>query len=220
MELTVDKNNYILSKRYAKALIELSNNNELLETFYNDLLNVLDVYKKVARDIACDGILYGSSRLRDKETLHFIYTNRYSDQAEIPVIESFLQRGKVNNLYIFNKYLIGSGEMNIDLINLFIEITMITNGKDIGSTTITDFTRIWVPILRAGGYTNIGIVSVYSQLKTDVIQADKTTFPLYIDAMVVGTEGLTEKITLKSTKQMITTVCKDKLVYKVQNLCN
>ena len=28
------------------------------------------------------------------------------------------------------------------------------------------------------------------------------------------------RITLKSTKQIITTVCKDKLVHDVQNLCN
>lgn len=157
------------------------------------------IFIREAQVVSNNGILYGS-RGRDEEYYSEMFIDKYPYKEEVAATEIYFKRGKVNNLFIYNKYAIGAGETDINLINLFVELAMINNGKTIDSTTSTDFARVWVPVLRAGGFTNIGIMSVYSQLKTDVLLEAEDTMPLYIDAMVVGTEGLTEKITLESTK--------------------
>lgn len=173
------------------------------ETFDKDfasaIVNRYKVFEREALYVSTEAIRNGT----EPETIDDYYeefVKKYRYPQEVAATEVFLKRGKVNNLYIYNKYLIGSGDTNIDLINLIAKQAMVTNGKNIESTTATDFARAWVPVLRAGGFTNIGILSVYSPLKTDVLLATNEAMPFYIDAMVVGTEGLTEKITLKSTK--------------------
>ncbi|MBQ6518060.1 MAG: hypothetical protein IJI14_05025 [Anaerolineaceae bacterium] len=177
--------------------------------FANPLLDKYNVFLYETNMIATDGIYYGS-RIRSNDTFYYVFINDYPYDKEVRATEVLLHRGRVNNMYIYNKYLVGSGDTNIDLINLFVEIAMITNGKNYDSTTPVDFSRAWTPVLRGSGFTNFGIVSVFSQLKTDVLvkkpyskNADKienAAFPMYIDVMVVGTEGLTEKISLNSTK--------------------
>ena len=179
------------------------------ETFDNDfsypLMEKYKVFFMEAYSVANSSIYFGTDQINNNyypytENLYEKFVNKYPYDKEVAATNIYLKRARVQNLNIFNKYLCGSGETNIDLINLFVEKSMITNGKSIDSTTSTDFARKWIPVLRAGGFTNIGILSVYSELKTDIVKDEETSPTLYIDAMVVGTEGLTENITLKSVK--------------------
>ncbi|MBQ6520244.1 MAG: hypothetical protein IJI14_16130 [Anaerolineaceae bacterium] len=168
----------------------------------NFALPILEKHKIFIREAltkAYNGVRCGDNGIT-REVFHEHFDEQYPYPAEVAATSVYLDRGTINNLNIYNKYLIGAGEVSIDLINLCVKIMRVTNGKTVDSTTATDFVRMWVPVLRGGGLTNIGVLSAFSQLKTDVIEEDFKTAPLYIDVLAVGTEGLTEKISLASTK--------------------
>ena len=172
-------------------------------TFDNDFASALlkrySVFEYEAADVAYNGILDRGSKVSMEEFYSF-FVKEYPYDQEVAVSTVYMKRGTVNNLAVYNNYLYGCGETNIDLINLYVRNARVTNGKTIDTTTQVDFTRMWIPVLRSGGFTNIGIASVFSPVKTNVVLESVETLPLYIDYMVVGTEGLTTKITLDSTK--------------------
>ena len=78
MQLKIDKNNYKIAKRYADALVLIANEKNLLDNFYNDLLNVFEVYQN-SSDFKSLMISPNFEKNRKKEVIKQIFENKIND---------------------------------------------------------------------------------------------------------------------------------------------
>ncbi len=152
------------------------------------------------------GCSFGSGAAEDCKNL-FIELAELPDHK--PILDTF-ERGQVSEIDIYNKYAQSPGETVVRLENLAVDFAYVNNGKSSGDSDSDTFNKNWKPVIQASGYTNIGIMSVYSSLKTDLLvnspysvtalTAENRVLPLFIDVMAIGTEGKTADIDLNFTK--------------------
>ncbi len=136
-------------------------------------------------------------------------------REELPEVSSspavnLLYRSTINKVYISNKYEQEPGETYITLGNIRCNQVYVSNNHREGGYYRDTYDLNWKPVIEAVGYTNIGILSVYSDLSLKTLDTepykagaddhDFMTAPLFVDAMVVGTEGRKANISLDHVK--------------------
>ena len=121
------------------------------------------------------------------------------------------KRGGAHKLTIWNYYAQNIGDTNIDLVNFYADYVFVANTKSFDDNeTLDTYNLKWVPVLRAGGFTNIGVMDAYSSVKTDVVysapyapyseEIRNMILPMYIDALVVGAQDREVKVNISYTK--------------------
>ena len=134
--------------------------------------------------------------------------NEYRNDVD-NVYNLFL-RGYINKIFITNNYEQNIGETYIDLANISCDQLYISNQhKDSDSYRDTQDLD-WKPVIESIGYTNIGLMSVYANVKTTAVNTnpyiagsesiDYEIPPLYIDVMVIGNEGKQTNVDINLTK--------------------
>ena len=121
-----------------------------------------------------------------------------------------LFRSTVNKMYISNKYEQEPGETYITLGNIRCNQVYVSNNHREDEYYRDTYDLNWKPVIEAVGYTNIGLLSVYSDLSLKTLDTapykavpsdhDFLTAPLFVDALVVGTEGREANIVLDHVK--------------------
>ena len=129
---------------------------------------------------------------------------------EVEATWHLLKRGLINKIFISNKYEQDSGETHIVLSNFRCKQMFISNNHREDGYYQDTFDLNWKPVIESAGFSSIGIVSVYSNVRMTAIDTpplsagdknkDNEIFPLYIDAVVVGTEGRKIDLDLSHTK--------------------
>ncbi len=180
MQLTVDKNNYILSKRYAKALIELAKSNDMLDVFYNNLTEVLEIYKN-SLSLQSTISLPTVDKEEKKEILKNILNNKVNktvlnflyvliDFNRFEMLETIVycfkeETDKIKN--ILNAKVVSSTDFNEDMKKRLQEKLERKTNKKINVEYTTDNSLI------AGFILTIGEKVVDLSLKNQIIQIKK-----------------------------------------------
>ena len=125
-------------------------------------------------------------------------------------VYNLLFRSTVNKMYISNKYEQEPGETYITLGNIRCNQVYVSNNHREDEYYRDTYDLNWKPVIEAVGYTNIGLLSVYSDLSLKTLDTapykagssdyDFLTAPLFVDALVVGTEGREANIVLDHVK--------------------
>ena len=188
-----------------------------LETFDNDRASLTwserDLLTGVARYLNQYYLEHGAESARKELDGMIEYGSESDDPDDLELDAALIasQRGGALHMVVLNKYAQNIGDTVIDFDNFYSHFTYLANAKSLGNEDFDDIYDLkWTPVLRAGGYSNIGVLSAYSSFKTDIVynapytpyaaDYNKLSHPMSIDAVIVGTQGRKVQADISFTK--------------------